>query len=357
MRGFSEIYTECEKRLKKEVKSRGRNLGNGILKVDFFVNHQIYPDIMEMVGESIASFFKDKGITKVITVETSGIIPAYVTSKYLNVPLVFARKKKPITMEESICDSAPSHTKGGIVELHISKEFLNQDDKIYQATVKIGETTDTLDDDGTLLNKVAVKKVPLEIEETVRSFVGEYTFEIPMYSAVKVQGKKLYEYAREGKKPDIDLSKTVTVYVCFTTKEPYLDNDVLYVDYQVHASKGLYVRSLSLDIGKKLGYPAYNYRLRRIKAGKFHIEDAYTLLEVEAKKHQFISLANALPFPQIQVNDAQYQDLCHGKKTTIEATDDYVSLVNETGHLLAIYKKERNTSYKAVNVFLEGETR
>ena len=130
MRVFEEVYSECEKRLKKEVKSRGRNLGNGILKVDFFVNHQIYPEIMEMVGESIASFFNNKGITKVITVETSGIVPAYVTSKYLNVPLVFARKKKPITMEESICDSAPSHTKGGIVELHISKEFLNKDDKV-----------------------------------------------------------------------------------------------------------------------------------------------------------------------------------------------------------------------------------
>jgi len=130
VKSFREIYSSCEKRLKDEVLLKGKNLGNGILKVDFFINHQIYPEIMEMVGESIASFFEDKEVTKVITVESSGIVPAYVAAKYLGVPMVFARKSKPITMEESICDSAPSHTKGGIVHLHISKEFLNKEDSV-----------------------------------------------------------------------------------------------------------------------------------------------------------------------------------------------------------------------------------
>lgn len=236
-------------------------------------------------------------------------------------------------------------------------KFINQDEKIYQATACIGRTTDTLDDDGTIIEEMNIGHIPENIAEVVSSFKGEYTFEIPMYSAVKVKGKKLYEYAREGKKPDIDLSKTVTVYDIKMLSEPYIKDGLLFVQYQVHASKGLYVRSLSKDIGAALGFPAYNYELRRIQAGKFHISDAHKLEDLEKNSPKVISLADALPFVKLEVTDSIYADLKHGRKITVSSNEAFLSVVDQENHLLAVYQKESEQIYKAVNVFLEGETR
>jgi tRNA pseudouridine55 synthase len=235
-------------------------------------------------------------------------------------------------------------------------KFINQDEKIYQATAMVGLTTDTLDDDGTKLEQVEVKKIPSNIEEVIASFQGEYTFEIPMYSAVKVQGKKLYEYARQGQRPDVDLSKTVTIYDIHLRNQPRLDDGTVQIDYQVHASKGLYVRALSKDIGAKLGYPAYNLRLRRTMAGKFMVKDAQSLEELQVNEPKFIGLADALPFPKHVATLEEYIDIKHGRKVNIVAIDPFLSIVNEKNRLLAVYQLEANNTYKAVNVFLEGET-
>jgi len=236
-------------------------------------------------------------------------------------------------------------------------KFINQDEKIYQATALVGKTTDTLDDDGEVLEEVLLTTMPSNIEDTVNQFIGEYTFEIPMYSAVKINGKKLYEYAREGKTLDVDLSKTVEVYDLKLLSQPRLEDGCLYIDYQVHAAKGLYVRALSKDIGKALGYPAYNYQLRRTKAGKFDIKDAQTLEELQENEARYIPLADALPFPLHIVNEEEYLELKHGRKINIASNEEFLSLVDQENHLLAVYQKEEEHTYKAINVFLEGETR
>jgi tRNA pseudouridine55 synthase len=236
-------------------------------------------------------------------------------------------------------------------------KYINQDEKTYQATALIGRTTDTLDDDGTILEEVKVTSYPENIKEILKSFQGEYTFEIPIYSAVKVNGKKLYEYAREGKRPDVDLLKTVSIYDIQLLNKPIIKEDFLYIDYQVHASKGLYVRSLSKDIGAALGYPAYNYQLRRTKAGKFDINDAQTLDELQTKAPKLIALSDALPFTKHVVNEDVYQHVKHGRKVMIDSKEEYLSLVDQQNQLLAVYQKESNHTYKAMNVFLEGETR
>jgi len=236
-------------------------------------------------------------------------------------------------------------------------KFLNQDEKIYQATACIGKTTDTLDDDGQVLEEVLITKIPNNIEEVVHSFKGEYTFDIPMYSAVKVNGKKLYEYARQGKKPDVDLSKTVRIFDIHMLHQPRLKEQTIEVDYQVYATKGLYVRALSKDLGKKLGFPAYNLHLRRIKAGKFSIEQAQTLEELEENPPKMVSLADALPFTKHIVNKEEYIEIKHGRKVHLSSSEAMLSMVDEENHLLAVYQLETNNQYKAVNVFLEGETR
>lgn len=106
-------------------------MGNGILKVDSFLNHQVDPALMLAAGGALAAHFGAMGITKVLTAEISGIAPALTTALALGVPVVFARKTKPITMPENMyVATAPSHTKGKEVYLMVSPEFLGPDDSV-----------------------------------------------------------------------------------------------------------------------------------------------------------------------------------------------------------------------------------
>lgn len=117
--------------LKKRIEQEGRNLGRGILKVDSFINHQVDPQLMMAVGQELARRFGSIGATKVLTAEISGIAPALTTAIALGIPVVYARKTKPITMPEQVYrQTAPSHTKGRNVELMASPEFLRPSDRI-----------------------------------------------------------------------------------------------------------------------------------------------------------------------------------------------------------------------------------
>ncbi len=118
----------------ERILAEGKNLGNGILKVDGFVNHQLDPALTMQMGIEFAARFAAvgvDGVTKVITAEVSGIAPALATGSALNVPVVYARKSRPITMKDGFYSSqAPSHTKGGIVDLIISPEYLLPTDRV-----------------------------------------------------------------------------------------------------------------------------------------------------------------------------------------------------------------------------------
>jgi xanthine phosphoribosyltransferase len=111
--------------LKDRILKEGKNLGNGILKVDGFINHQVDPQLMDACGQELARRFRSIGATKVLTAEISGIAPAVTTALHLGVPVVYARKHKPITMPDQVfLTLTPSHTKGRVVELIISPEYL-----------------------------------------------------------------------------------------------------------------------------------------------------------------------------------------------------------------------------------------
>jgi xanthine phosphoribosyltransferase len=113
------------KELKERILQDGKNLGNGILKVDGFVNHQVDPVLMDACGREFARRFTGVAATKVLTAEISGIAPAVTTALHLGIPVVYARKTKPITMPDQVfLTLAPSHTKGRTVELIVSPEFL-----------------------------------------------------------------------------------------------------------------------------------------------------------------------------------------------------------------------------------------
>lgn len=117
--------------LKERIRTEGKNLGKGILKVDSFLNHQVDPALMLAIGGALAAHFGAMGITKVLTAEISGIAPALTTALALGVPVIYARKTKPITMpDDCYLAEAPSRTKGKVVQLMVSPEFLHADDSI-----------------------------------------------------------------------------------------------------------------------------------------------------------------------------------------------------------------------------------
>lgn len=117
--------------LKDRILKEGKNLGNGILKIDSILNHQMRPDVMFAIGKEIASRFAGEHITRILTAEVSGIGPALMAGLHLGVPIVYARKRKPVTMKEPVyVESAPSHTKGGETLLMVSPEFLQAGDRI-----------------------------------------------------------------------------------------------------------------------------------------------------------------------------------------------------------------------------------
>ncbi len=115
------------KALIERIRAEGRNLGNGILKIDSILNHQIDPGLMFEMGQELARRFAGVHVDRILTVEISGIAPALTTGLALGVPVVYARKLKPITMAGPVyLETAPSHTKGGEVNLLVSAEFLPQ---------------------------------------------------------------------------------------------------------------------------------------------------------------------------------------------------------------------------------------
>ena len=117
--------------LKDRILAEGQNLGNGILKIDSLLNHQLHPDLMQQMGEALAAKFSEQSVDRILTAEISGIAPALMTGMVLGVPVVYARKKKPITMAGPVfLETAPSHTKGGDVPLLVSAEFIHAGENV-----------------------------------------------------------------------------------------------------------------------------------------------------------------------------------------------------------------------------------
>ncbi len=118
--------------LRKKILAEGKNLGRGILKIDSFLNHQLDSHLMEAVGKEIARRFEGTAPDRILTAEVSGIVPAVMAAKALgNIPIVYARKHRPITMQEPVfLETAPSHTKGGEVMLMVSPEFITAGERV-----------------------------------------------------------------------------------------------------------------------------------------------------------------------------------------------------------------------------------
>lgn len=155
-------------------------------------------------------------------------------------------------------------------------DMLTDKSKEYVTTMRLGFCTDTQDISGEVLKKQEVNVTKEDVTEAVMSFVGKYDQIPPMYSALKVNGKKLYELAREG----IEIERKARSIEIFAIE--ILDINLPDITMKVHCSKGTYIRTLCHDIGLKLGCFATMVSLKRTKVANFLLENAYTLSQIEA---------------------------------------------------------------------------
>ena len=174
----------------------------------------------------------------------------------------------------------------GVLPLLLGKgtqlsKYLIEHDKIYRATIKLGVRTDTLDGEGNIIEEKEISSICIEKEnviKTLNSFKGKGKQTPPMYSAIKVNGKKLYEYARKGEKVDV---KPRDIEIYDINLEDIKNDEIV---FKVHVSKGTYIRVLCDEIAIKLGTVGYMKELERLKVGKFSIENSITINELEVQK-------------------------------------------------------------------------
>ena len=223
------------------------------------------------------------------------------------------------------------------------QELITEKDKEYIATMKLGIKTDTYDTEGRILDQ---KEVPnnLNIEEVLNSYIKKYNQEVPIYSSIKVNGKKLYEYAREN--IEVELPKREVEIK--DIKLLSINNNE--VTFKCKVSQGTYIRSLINDIGKTLGTYATMTKLIRTKIDNFSLDNSYTLEDIEKGNYKLISIEEILDYPKIEIDDDLYKKISNGVvlDNTFNIKDKVLFIYNS--NVKAIYYNDNN-KLKVYRVF------
>ena len=227
-------------------------------------------------------------------------------------------------------------------------ELLTDHDKEYIAKVRLGIETDTLDITGNVLKEETIKKYSKEeVEEVLKKFVGKIKQQVPKYAAVKVNGKKLYEYARNGEEVDLPI-REVEIYDLKLASE--VKNNEFYI--KCHVSKGTYIRSLVRDIGYTLGTCATMTELERTKLGNFSLEDTYTLEDIRSGMYSIFSIEEVLELPKVVVDGNMEKKIRNGCVLDKFFDDDMVMIMNEDNQLIAIYNSIDEKKVKPYRMFI-----
>ena len=222
-------------------------------------------------------------------------------------------------------------------------ELLTGHDKEYIAGVTLGIETDTLDMDGKILKDENVDISDEKIKEVVSSFRGKYLQEVPKYSSVKVNGRKLYEYARNN--IEVALPKReVEIYDINILDDIIHKNGKIHFNIECMVSKGTYIRSLVRDIGSKLGVPAVMSSLIRTKQGNFNIVNSYTIDDIKSDNYKLINITEAFDIPVIKVDDKMLFKIRNGVILDKFFDTDMAFITDNNDNLVALYKNIDNKS-------------
>lgn len=224
----------------------------------------------------------------------------------------------------------------------VSKYLINHDKK-YIVKLQLGIKTDTADSEGKIVEESEVNNELLnkeDIEKLLKNFIGKQEQIPPIYSAIKVNGKKLYEYARKGQEVDLK-PRQIEIYdiklIRYSVEEKQ-------IEFEVFCGKGTYIRSLCEDIAKKFGTVGYMKSLKRIQVGNFKIGDSITIDEIEKNinNEEFIK-SKIIPIEKlfdkkksIKLDSGKLQLFLNGVKLTQKYDDDIYKVYNENNEFVGI---------------------
>lgn len=224
-------------------------------------------------------------------------------------------------------------------------DLITASDKEYIAKVVLGIDTDTLDITGNIINECRTNVNVDMVKSVLNSFIGKSIQEVPKYSAVKVNGKKLYEYARNG--IDIELPKReIQIF------DIELISDIDIIDghqefsFRVKVSKGTYIRSLIRDIGIKLGCFACMKELARTKQGKFSIDESYTLNDIKNGNYKLLNIKDVIDIEKVVVSDNMLFKIKNGMILDKFFISDKALILDNNGNEIGIYKTYDKDSKK-----------
>ncbi|HEY8365339.1 MAG TPA: tRNA pseudouridine(55) synthase TruB [Haloplasmataceae bacterium] len=223
-------------------------------------------------------------------------------------------------------------------------QFIDKADKEYIATIYLGYSTTTMDRSGEIVEKDdTYKTISRELLlDTLKKFIGKQKQTPPLFSAVKVKGKKLYEYARDNIPVNI-ASRDIEIYSIelLSSEEVFSGKEIIF-SIRIFCSKGTYIRTLANDIGKILGSPSHLYDLIRTKSGAFSLEDCYSFSEIEKGNYHLVSIYDALSsYPRIEVTEDIKLKVIYGQKINLDVNNfTKVVLCDKFKNVLAVYEKE-----------------
>ena len=243
----------------------------------------------------------------------------------------------------------------GVLPIAVGKatrviEYMTEAGKVYEGEITIGFSTTTEDAGGEIVQTTPVTELDeATVDKAMASFEGEITQISPMYSAVKVNGKKLYEYARAGEKVERP-QRQVTITEFVRTSPIELENDTARFSFRVACSKGTYVRTLSVDLGAKLGYASHMSALRRTASAGLTLDKALTLSQisemVEAGDTSFLLPIEfgVQDLPAVQVTEDDAKEISFGRFIAIDSQEPLVAAF--LGDKVLAIMEKRNQVYK-----------
>ena len=220
----------------------------------------------------------------------------------------------------------------GVLPICIGKatrliEYL-KDDKAYIGTIQFGKSTTTYDREGEIVHTSDKLVTSEDVSSATEEFCGEIEQYPPIYSAIKVKGKKLYEYARNNESVEIQPRKVTISEIKLLNFNYEKQEAELYIS----CSKGTYIRSIANDLGEKLGAYGYLKALKRVKAGKFTIDSSIELRfldTVEEIEKHLIYPVEYLEYPNFEINESEKIDVSNGKQININAQNGTVVLTHK----------------------------
>lgn len=217
--------------------------------------------------------------------------------------------------------------------------MLENDDKEYIAEVLVGTSTDSYDIEGNVINKVDIKSLDKDLViEVLNRYKGTYLQEVPIYSATKVNGKKLYEYARENK--NVLLPKKLVNIKSIELIEIYTRNDNLYFSFKTCVSKGTYIRSLINDISKTIDIPMCMSNLKRTRQDAFNLCDAYSIDDIKNGNYKLLDIEDVFDVYIEEVDGELYKKVRNG--VLLKRVSDRPILFKKDGVNVSLYVKSNN---------------